>query len=281
MDKVYQPYISVCIPVYNCEGYIGSTIESVLVQTFKNFELIILNNYSTDRTLDIIRQYNDPRIRIIENETNIGAEGNWNKALSEARGKFIKILCADDLLYPNCLERQVAILENPSNKGVVLVCCGRDIIDERGNKILARNFKGHTGRFSGQYAVKKNIRAGTNLIGEPTAVLFRAEVLTKAGQFDISIPYVIDLDFWCRILLQGDIYIIPESLCVFRVSATSWSVTVARSQSQDFQRFITRLGEDPSYQLDFLDKVLGRIMALVNRILRQVFYKVILQDRKA
>lgn len=276
MDKLFRPYISVCIPVYNCERYIGATIKSVLDQTFKNFELVILNNCSTDRTLDIIRQYMDPRIRVIENETNIGAEGNWNKALSEARGKFVKILCADDLLYPNCLERQLAVFEDPYNEGVALVCCGRDIINEQGNKIMNRNFKGQSGRLLGYQAIKKTIRAGTNRIGEPTAVLFRADVLTNSGQFNASIPYIIDLDLWCRMLLHGDLYIIPESLCVFRVSSNSWSVAVAHSQSQDFHKFITKLGKDPRYQLNWMDRFLGRIMASVNRMLRQLFYKMLL-----
>ena len=281
MDRFSQPYISVCIPVYNCEKYIGATIESVLAQTVKDFELIILNNCSTDRTLDVICQYNDPRIRLIENETNIGAEGNWNKALFEARGEFIKILCADDLLYPTCLERQLAVFENFSNDGVALVCCGRDVINGQGKKIMKRNFKGQCGRLLGHHVIKKTIRAGTNLIGEPTAVLFRADVLANAGQFDATIPYIIDLDLWCRMLLHGDIYIIPESLCVFRVSSNSWSVAVAHSQSQDFQNFIMRLGEDPRYQLSLLDKAIGWIMASINRMLRQLFYKVILRNKKA
>ncbi|MFZ3171877.1 MAG: glycosyltransferase [Carboxydocellales bacterium] len=277
MDKINQPCISVCIPVFNCEAYIGFTIESVLNQTLKDFELIILDNKSTDRTLNIIRKFKDSRIRLIENETNIGAEGNWNRALIEARGKYIKILCADDLLYPNCLELQLAIFETPSNEGIALVCSGRDIINDRGSKIFSRNFKGEKGRLPGAYAIKKSIQAGTNLIGEPTAVLIKAEVIDKAGQFDISIPYVIDLDLWCRILLQGDLYIIPEALCVFRVSSASWSVNIARSQSEDFQKFISRLEEDPRYNLGYFDKVLGRHMAILNKLLRNLFYKVILR----
>lgn len=281
MDRFSRPDISVCIPVYNCEKFIGATIDSVLAQTCKDFELIILNNCSTDRTLDVINQYNDPRIRLIQNETNIGAEGNWNIALIEARGEFIKILCADDLLYPNCLERQLAVFKKFSNDGIALVCCGRDVIDEQGKKIMRRNFKGQSGRLLGQHAIKKTIRAGTNLIGEPTAVLFKADVLTNVGQFDASIPYIIDLDFWCRVLLYGDLYTIPESLCIFRVSSNSWSVAIAHSQSKDFQKFIIKLREDPRYQLKMIDEAMGRIMATINRLLRKIFYKIILQNKKA
>lgn len=278
MDSSVQPRISVCIPVYNCEKYIGLTVESVLAQTLQDFELLILDNCSTDGTLQIIRRYDDSRIRVIENKTNIGMEGNWNKALSEAGGEYIKILCADDLLYPTCLQRQLAVYEDAANSGVALVCCGRDIINEHNNKLLRRNFKGHQGRMPGKQAITQTIRAGTNLIGEPTAVLIRADVLTKAGGFDADIPYLIDLDFWCRILLAGDLYIIPDSLCAFRVSYVSLSVTIGHSQSLEFRKFIASLGGSSTCQLNSIDRGLGMVYAFINSMLRQLFYKLLLQD---
>ena len=84
------PLVSVCIPVYNGEKYIGETIESVLKQTFKDFELVVCNNCSTDHTLDVVSKYQDPRIRVVTNEQNVGMVGNWNVCLKEARAKNIK-----------------------------------------------------------------------------------------------------------------------------------------------------------------------------------------------
>jgi glycosyltransferase involved in cell wall biosynthesis len=96
MDNSLGPQVTICIPVFNCQKYIHQAIESVIAQTFRNWEMVIVNNASTDCTLEIIHSYSDPRIRIINNEKNIGLEANWNKAVSAAQGKYIKLLPADD-----------------------------------------------------------------------------------------------------------------------------------------------------------------------------------------
>lgn len=266
------PMVSVCIPSYNIEKYIGITIESALSQTYKDFELVIIDDNSRDKTLDIIKRYSDYRIRVIINEKNLGPQENWNKALNEAKGKYIKILCHDDLLYPTCLQSQVEILQNSINPRVVIVCSGRDIIDETGRKIVKRNFPMQKGVLSGKSAIKKIIRYGANPIGEPTAVLFRSEIIKKIGYFCESIPYVIDLDYWCRMLLYGNLYIIPESLCAFRVSSRAWSTKIGYSQIRQFMQFINRLKKDKRYELNCLDCNLGRLRANLNGIARNLFY---------
>lgn len=276
MVKQSQPLVSICIPAYNSREFIGQAIESVLAQTYQNFELIIIDDCSTDKSLEVIRRYNDPRMVVIKNETNIGAEANWNKLLSVTRGKYIKILCGDDYLYPSCIEKQLSVFQNNADGNIALVCCKRDIIDKQGKLIVSRGFKNKSGRLPGYRAIKKTIRAGTNLIGEPTAVLFKAEILTDTGLFDGSAPYVLDLDMWCRMLLRGDVFIIPEPLCVFRVSPVSWSIRLSYLQSFCFKALIVKLAKDPRYRLSPLDKTLGSIMASANATLRLLFYKLVL-----
>lgn len=280
MNKSSQPTVSVCIPAYNSEKYIGKTIQSALSQTYQNFELVIVDDCSTDRTLNTIKEYKDPRIRLIENERNLGPEKNWNKALAEAKGKYIKLLHHDDWLYPSCLERQAVILKNPAHKDVVLVCCSRYVIDENDNIILKRGFKNKNGKFPGYQIIKKAIRSGTNLIGEPTAVLFRAEILNQIGNFDGSIPYLIDLELWCRMLLHGKIYIISDPLCTFRILSTSWSVTLGSSQGRDFKMFADKLYKNKDYRLTWYECTLGRFRADINGILRYLFYKFVLKRKK-
>src|SRR5579859_195058 len=111
IDMRQQPLISVCIPCYNGERFIGRTLESVLRQTFTDFELVIVDDKSTDGTVSVIRGFTDARIRLIQNEKNLGLCLNWNRALSQTAGKYVKLLCEDDFLYPECLARQVAVLE--------------------------------------------------------------------------------------------------------------------------------------------------------------------------
>ena len=273
------PDISVCIPAYNCERYIDQAIESVLGQTFDDFELVIVDDCSSDKTATVVEKYDDPRIRFFENKSNLGMQGNWNKAVSKARGKNIKVLCNDDLLYSSCLERQHAIFSDPANDDVVMVSCQRDIISGTGKKVLSRKFSGVKGKLHGAEAVKKTIRSGTNLIGEPTAVLFRTDVFSKISGFDDSIPYLIDLDMWSRLLLHGDIFVIPESLCAFRVSTVSASVGMVASQNKDYKNFIKKVRKESAYGLTWLDEQKGRVWSFLNSIMRQVFYKFVIAKR--
>ena len=131
-----QPLVSVCIPVYNCERYIGEAIESVLNQTLQDFELIVCDNCSTDNTLKVVEGYRDPRIRVFRNERNLGQSANFNKSLSLSRGKYIKLLCSDDIFYPDCLKAQAEVLEDPRNASVVMVFCSRDIMRSDGKRIM-------------------------------------------------------------------------------------------------------------------------------------------------
>lgn len=275
-----KPTVSVCIPVFNCEEYIGKAIESIIAQTFTDWELLILNNASTDNTKNIVRRYSDPRIRQIENQTNIGLEANWNKALGEAKGEYIKILPADDFLYPDCLERQVSIFKRLDNQSVVMTCCGRNIIDQDGNKLITRRFPGKEGRKPNNYVIKKVIQSGTNLLGEPGAILFKAEVLLRTGGFDGSLIYVIDVDLWLRILSNGDLYVAPESLCAFRLSTGSCSIKVSDLQSAHFTRFIKRAFINYRDSLTFSDMYIGIFMSKILSLIRKMVYLYSMRNNK-
>lgn len=271
-----SPTVSVCIPVYNCRPYIGTAIESVLAQTFTDFELIVLDNCSDDGTFEVIGGYHDPRLRVIRHATNIGAAGNWNRALAESSGSYVKLVCADDSLYPDCLARQVATLER-AGSNVVMTCCSRDIIDESGKKILNRGYGRGSGLISGWEAIRQVVCSGTNILGEVSAVLFRRSVIREAGQFDQSLPYVIDVDLWVRILRCGDLVVTPEPLCTYRVSRSSWSFAVAASQSANFCQLITRIADEYQVPLSRADRWRGQVMAKLNSKLRRFFYLVFLR----
>src|SRR4051812_6371262 len=106
-----NPLVSICIPSYNSEAFIAKTIQSVLDQTYRSLEIVICDDRSQDTTADIIRSFNDPRIFFFQNETNLGVEGNWNLTLERSTGKYAKVMGADDILYPHCIEQQVRVLE--------------------------------------------------------------------------------------------------------------------------------------------------------------------------
>jgi glycosyltransferase involved in cell wall biosynthesis len=179
-----SPQLSVCIPVYNGSEFIKEAIDSVLNQSFKDLEIVVVDNQSTDDTVSIIRSYSDPRIKLFINDTNIGMIPNWNKSMEYATGKYIKILPADDLIYPGCLEKQVQILNADTEKKVAMVCGRRNIINEKGKILFTRGFTKTECVVSGFEAINKNVRSGGNIIGEGGAILFRKEILKRTGNFN-------------------------------------------------------------------------------------------------
>src|SRR4051812_30620927 len=129
------PKVSVCIPVYNGGEFLRLAINSVLASTMQDYEIVVVDNCSTDNTCDIVRSYNDPRIHLYQIPTNIGMIGNFNAVLSRATGTYIKLLPADDLLYPGCLAQQSSVLDNDKEEKIALVSGARHIINDAG-KVL-------------------------------------------------------------------------------------------------------------------------------------------------
>jgi len=267
------PKISVCIPVYNGAEFIKIAIDSVLNQSEKDFELIIVDNQSTDNTVSLIKSYQDSRIKLYVNDTNIGMIPNWNKALTYATGNYIKILPADDLMYPNCLALQSSVLENDTQKKISLVCSSRHIINDAGKVLFTRKFSSKELQLNTAQAVNRVIRAGGNIVGEGGAVMFRREVLEKTGPFNSDIFYVLDLDQWFKILLHGHLYVLPEILSAFRVSSTSASVLIANKQKEDYFAFIKKIYHSKEYQLTWFSYQVGLIKTYIFTQIKKLIYK--------
>jgi glycosyltransferase involved in cell wall biosynthesis len=272
-----NPKISVCIPVYNGSDFIEEAIKSVLSQNFDDYELLIIDNKSTDNTVDIINNFKSPKIRLIQNTENIGLIPNWNKALENARGKYIKILPADDLIYQGCLLKQSEILDNDVNEEIAMVCARRNIIDNKGKILFNRGFTKKEQIFSGIQAINKNIRSGGNIIGEGGAIMFRKSIIAKTGVFNSSIFYVLDLDLWFKILLHGNLYALPLVLSAFRVSGNSASVHVVNKQHQDNSNFIKKIYADKTYKLSFYSYIIGIIKSYILTQAKKILYKYVLK----
>lgn len=281
MLKSSYPTVSVCIPTYLGGKHLGSAIDSVLEQTFSDFELLIIDDNSPDDTSAVVAQYKDPRIRFLRNTHNLGPEGNWNRCLAESKGKYFKLLPQDDFLYPTCLEHQVIVLDEDKQEKLALVFCARKIIDSHGCIVAVRKYPGgKTGFVQSSKLARRCVRYGTNLIGEPGSVLFRRTLAQEVGDFDGSIPYTIDLDYWFRLLLRGEAYYLADPLVAFRVSSGSWSVAIGSKQSVDFQNFITKVLKKSYYNFNYFDIAIGHSMAKINNYLRLVFYRFILAKEK-
>jgi glycosyltransferase involved in cell wall biosynthesis len=265
---------SICIPTYCGAKHLAATIESVLAQSFTAFELLIINDNSPDETDRIVAGFNDPRIRYIKNPSNLGPEGNWNLCLKEARGHYFKLLPQDDLLYSDTLQRQVAVLEHDHEQRIALVFGTRTITDSREREITKRGCPGaREGMVSGITLVRRCVRFGTNLIGEPGSVLMRKTLTDQVGAFDGSLGYIIDLDYWVRLLAHGDAYYLERPVSSFRVSSGSWSVAIGGRQSVEYRHFIAKLRAQPKWGVSILDALTGNIMARLNNLMRLTFYR--------
>lgn len=152
--------VSILIPVYNREKLIAETIESALAQAYENFEIIIVDNASTDKTWEILEHYSnqDWRVKIFRNETNIGPVRNWMRCVDEATGFYGKILWSDDLIAPTFLEKTIPFLE--TNKEVGFVYTGTEIFIDRTGKKSNVYFLGQTGVYNSDEFVVGSITGG-------------------------------------------------------------------------------------------------------------------------
>jgi glycosyltransferase involved in cell wall biosynthesis len=248
-----SPKVSVCIPTYNYGRFVADAIESVLGQTFSDFELLVVDNCSTDNTRELVENYTrrDARVAYFCNEANLGMVGNWNRCLEHASGEYVKILCADDLLVPTCLGRQVIELEK--NPEVVLVTCARQVTTADLIPIKELRYAESYTVVSGADAIRMCFTEG-NLIGEPTAVLFRRKAAGRG--FDMRYRQLVDQEMWFHLLEQGSFAFLPEALCMFRQhdeQATNSNITSLALVDDEFLIY-NQYGNKEYLQLPFLRK---------------------------
>ena len=229
------PRVSVCVPTYNGEKYLEDCIESILAQSFHDFELLIVDDGSRDRSVEIARCYEarDPRVRVVENECNQGLAGNWNRCATLASGEWIKFVFQDDLILPACLERMLGAARNPG----ALVACRREFRFEEGITERAREwYLRHATMIEGLPYRDNTLsaedcrrlaleRLGENLFGEPTAVMLHRDVFPRFGMFNRALIMLCDLEYWTRVTIHTGAVHVPEVLAVFRLHGDATSAT--------------------------------------------------------
>jgi len=269
------PAISVCIPTYNGAKYIAQTIESILNQTFTDFEVIVSDDGSSDKTLEIVGSFNDPRIVRIDRLSKVGAEANWNNAVATASASLVKLVCQDDLLYPQCLEVEVQTMSRSENQDVSFCFHLRDFVTPSSRKLSARRV-GYSNlqKYSKTEILTKVVRSGGNPIGEPMAVTMRKLSLNSAGKFRGD--YVIDLDMWSKLSDQGNALFIEQHLSAFRISKTSWTANLRKSQLSSVRALSKKLQIDSDGAITKFDLLRGQIVGLVRAPVRQVASSLIL-----
>jgi glycosyltransferase involved in cell wall biosynthesis len=217
--------ISVLMPVYNAERYLAEAVESILAQTFTDFEFLIIDDGSTDSTPAMLRSYaeRDARIRLVVRRENFKLVRTLNELIGMAQGEFVARMDADDIALPHRFERQVAFLrEHPE---VVVAGSRVDCIDPEG--AILRQF----GTEETHEAIDRaHLAAQGQTIVHP-AVMIRSEVLKAIGGYRTEFTFAEDFDLWLRLAEAGRVTNIPEVLLKYRVHASSWGYTYQHRQS--------------------------------------------------
>ena len=206
-----MPKVSVCVPSYNYGHLIGGCIRSVLDQTYEDWELVIVDNHSSDNTSEVVRSVDDSRIRYFENSENIGLVGNWNRCLALAQGEYVGILPADDLYLPRMLERSVEMLDAHPHVG--FCHSGFHRIDARGQIVETRQEWDVDQVIPGLSELRKLV---LGCYMTPASVVVRRDCFDELGGFDGRFRFEIDWLMWLRIALAHDVAYIAEPLVLQR-----------------------------------------------------------------
>ena len=232
-----SPLVSIIIPTFNRPKYFKIALESAMNQTYKNFEIFVSDNSTTDDTENLIQPYlkKFSNIKYFRHK-NFSANDNWDFARSynNSDAEFVNWLLDDDFFYPQKLEIMVEILKN--NPDCSMCSSARDVIDAEGN-IIDRmpSFEQFpmlrkSGKISGESGGKLLFKTGENYIGEPTTVLIRKNCLRDNdlcwSKDENGFFALLDVSTWCQLLSQGNLFWISEPLSAFRRhegQATNWS----------------------------------------------------------
>ncbi|RYY55797.1 MAG: glycosyltransferase [Chitinophagaceae bacterium] len=227
-----NPSISVILPAYNCEKYIAQAVQSILSQSFSDFELLVIDDGSTDSTASVVSDLKDPRLALIRNERNIGLVSTLNRGISMASGKYIARMDGDDISVPHRFKRQFDHLEN--NPATGMVTSTADLIDEQDKPA-------GEWRDDRKYISSRSIRRAlpaNNCIVHP-AVMIRSDLIKIYG-FRPEQSQAEDYDLWLRLAAdQVRIDKIDEPLLKHRILSRSF--TRSRQQNVFWKNARTKL----------------------------------------
>jgi glycosyltransferase involved in cell wall biosynthesis len=225
MFRENQPFVSIVTPVYNGGKYLEECIRSVLSQTYRNWEYIILNNCSTDNTLEIAEKYSamDKRIRIHNTDTLLPIMKNWNLALSKIspKSRYCKVVHADDLLFSQCLEKMVSLAESHPTIGMVgsYGLCGE--------RVICKGLPHSTHFLSGKELCRLTLLNRVNCFWSPSSLLIRSDLIRKRQHFYKGMHLHADVEACYETLKESDFGFVHQILTYIRKHEESMTSMLA------------------------------------------------------
>jgi glycosyltransferase involved in cell wall biosynthesis len=209
-----DPLVSVVTPIFNTEPYLAECVESVLAQSYRHLEYILLDNKSTDRSAAIAAEYarKDPRIRFVQADVHLPQESNYNRAIGliAPSSRYCKVVQADDWLFPECLERMVAVAESAPTVGLV----GCYLM--RGAHIGCQGLDYTGSVFPGRVPCRLHLLEGRSVFGSPTAVLYRSDEVRARSPFYPESSLLADTEVCYDILRTRDFGFVHQVLAYAR-----------------------------------------------------------------
>ncbi|MCU0360586.1 MAG: glycosyltransferase [Bacteroidia bacterium] len=226
-----QPFISICVPVYNGEAYLRECLDSCFSQDYPNFEVLVCDDGSKDASPDLLNEYQViyPQLRVYKNENNLGLVGNWNRCVELAKGEWIKLVFQDDYLRKDALS-EFAKQIKPETQ---LLVSRRHFVLPADADAEIRTYYSSTVRtlentcgIKSYYSAEEISKAamkhiGMNFIAEPSLSLFRKSALHTVGAFQPLLKQICDLEFMLRLASRFGVVYIVEDLCYFRIHKAS------------------------------------------------------------
>jgi hypothetical protein len=244
MTSPDRPPVSVCIPTYNRSRYLGEAVESALNQSLRDFELVVVDNCSTDETPEIAAAFaaKDPRVRYVRNPSNLGLVRNFNRCIELAAGEFVAILHDDDVYLPDMLATTVRALR--AHPEAAFAYGAAEEIDDGGRVVGLRRWR--TGD-----AVLAPAEAFAQLLAfnsvPPPAVLVRASAYASVGGYDPNVGPAIDWDLWLRMARRHSVVYVDQVVAQYRLTAQSCTTEVEAdgSLAVSMRHIVQRALADP------------------------------------
>ncbi len=251
------PRLSVCLPTYNGEAYVAEAVRSVLEQSYTDFELVVVDDGSGDRTLDILQTFDDPRLRIYQNPQRRGIPGNWNVAVGLARGEYICVFHQDDVMLAGNLARKMALFD--ADPSLSLVHSRAKAVVEVGapERVAEWREKAETDFVEDGEAYFRKLLLHGDCICAPT-VIVRREQLAAAGGFNETLGFACDYEMWMKLCLEGRVGFLHNTLVRYRWHADNASHNYqyergveecGRAMRAAVAYYTRRRGETPQAQL--------------------------------
>ena len=272
-----EPLVSVCIPAYNNALYIEETIDSILNQTYQNIEVVVVDDNSTDNTVVIVEQMarEDKRIKLYKNEKNLGMSGNWNHCLELCEGEYIKLVCADDVLHKEAIEKEADILNKYPE--VNMVESDTQLVDINGKRTGVFKRYPKSGVVDGKKVAKCSLMLN-NFFGAPVNNTFRKSILAEIKGFDTAFTYILDFDMWVRIACLGKIYIIHGELNSFRVRNDSNTGNMIGKQQnvyvEEHRKLVEKHAKAGILKISSLECWLSVLIRKMRNVLIHIYLKI-------